>query len=644
MVALDLSFLAVCLLWTAVEGKDLNWDLRNYHYYLPYSLLNERISRDFLPASLQSYLNPLAYLPFYGMVRGEWPSFVISAVMASIHGFNLILLRRIACRLFKDPVQIFAAFVLGALSPIFWVEVGTSFNDVTISIFILLGVLFCLKSLDEEKTSPLRPLLLAGVFFGIATALKITMGIFAASAMIFVVWPRHSAPQYIRRFFAFAAGGVIGFVAFGGYWAWQLWSAFGNPVFPLFNGIFRSPDYFPRNIEVLRFIPGSILAALYFPFEMATPIAWVYTETSAADLRYAVITCLSVASIVYAAFRYSRRGVWWGNQSSDVASRVVVFVLVSFVLWGVTSANGRYGIPMALLLGVVIVQLLKRLKSQLFNVTVAVLIVLQSTQMFLTTDRRWSAAGWGDSWFEMDVPAQLKENPYLYLSVGKQSNSFVAPFLHPDSAFVNIIGQASLTASSSENRKLLRLLKEFDGRTRILTGVTKNVKDGSFLHEAYIPDLNVLVARFGIEVNQSDCKFLSSASAGQSLATNSESRYFMLSCDVKHAVWPTSEMAKLVEANKIMDLVELTCPRLFDPKQPNTDQNSRGFKRFYVGSEIDLQISPVGHVFVSKVHVLNDYDFGKAEDWLSGRMENFKCPRRQRSSPWFSLDLQPEMF
>ncbi len=64
----------LCALWTVCAGKDVNWDLLNYHYYLPFELLAGRLGQDFFAASAQSYLNPVGYLPFYLMVASGWQS------------------------------------------------------------------------------------------------------------------------------------------------------------------------------------------------------------------------------------------------------------------------------------------------------------------------------------------------------------------------------------------------------------------------------------------------------------------------------------------------------------------------------------------------------------------------------------------
>ena len=70
---------ASALLWTVVAGKDVNWDLLNYHYYLPLRAAATGASQqDFFAASAQSYLNPVGYLPFYLMVSSGWHSVAAS--------------------------------------------------------------------------------------------------------------------------------------------------------------------------------------------------------------------------------------------------------------------------------------------------------------------------------------------------------------------------------------------------------------------------------------------------------------------------------------------------------------------------------------------------------------------------------------
>ena len=90
---------------TWLQGKDVNWDLLNYHFYIAHAWWTDRLHQEFMAASLNSYLPAIGYLPFYWMVKAEWPSLVIGLVLSSIHAVNLILVWVLSERfLFRNAV------------------------------------------------------------------------------------------------------------------------------------------------------------------------------------------------------------------------------------------------------------------------------------------------------------------------------------------------------------------------------------------------------------------------------------------------------------------------------------------------------------------------------------------------------------
>src|ERR1700680_1029369 len=68
---------ALALACNCVLGKDMAWDTLNYHLYSGFSALNDRFGQDYFAAGPLAYLNPYAYVPFYGMVRAGLPALVI---------------------------------------------------------------------------------------------------------------------------------------------------------------------------------------------------------------------------------------------------------------------------------------------------------------------------------------------------------------------------------------------------------------------------------------------------------------------------------------------------------------------------------------------------------------------------------------
>jgi hypothetical protein len=46
-------------------GEDTSWDWQNYHEYSAFALINGRFNEDVAPAGIQTFLNPVAYVPAY---------------------------------------------------------------------------------------------------------------------------------------------------------------------------------------------------------------------------------------------------------------------------------------------------------------------------------------------------------------------------------------------------------------------------------------------------------------------------------------------------------------------------------------------------------------------------------------------------
>ena len=138
---------------TVLGGQDFNFDLVTYHYYLGYSAFAERLSLDFLPASFQGYQTPWPYVLLYLLDSSGVPPIVNASLHASIHALNLILLFLLteslvgAIRTARDRVMVVALWLLGAVAPIYWYLVGTSFADLMTSFPVLAGLYLVARAL-----------------------------------------------------------------------------------------------------------------------------------------------------------------------------------------------------------------------------------------------------------------------------------------------------------------------------------------------------------------------------------------------------------------------------------------------------------------------------------------------------------------
>ena len=93
-------FLAGCGLYSIYLGADANWDLLNYHLYIPFAFLKARLGFDLQPAQAQTYLNPLLDLPFFLLIRhfNDYPRFV-GFVQGATNGISLFCILILAWRL-----------------------------------------------------------------------------------------------------------------------------------------------------------------------------------------------------------------------------------------------------------------------------------------------------------------------------------------------------------------------------------------------------------------------------------------------------------------------------------------------------------------------------------------------------------------
>ena len=586
----------ICAAWTVLAGKDVNWDLLNYHYYLGYELLGRRLDQDFFAASAQSYLNPVGYLPFYLMVSAGWHSVLASVVLAALHGLALTFLFLIARTLFADlPPRERLEFsllgtALGAATGVLWPMVGSSFLDPLLAPVILAGLLLLIRS------SP-RPGV-AGALFGAAAALKYSNAIYliAALPLAFTRAGRGAA--------MFVLGAGLAIAALAGPWFAALWREFGNPVFPLMNAWFESPHWPAVNMVNERFGPRELGEALGFPFRMAALDRHLYSETFAPDLRFAALVAV-VAAVPFVRPNALRRADW----------RLFAFLAAALVLWLGTSANARYGLPVLLLAGLALARLGERLLPQkAARIALATLLALQVAICIVASPTRWFIAEpWSTRWLPYEAPERARREPALYLSVEVLPMAAVAPFLHPGSSFVNFAGQHSLPSDAPRLKALLDLHR---GRVRAL-GARLALGDAATL-KAYDDALR----RLGYRVNLADC-FVIAWRPDQdglarllnklSLASAQAEPLSVGSCALVAQPRDPADVEAERHMSAVFQRIEKRCAALRG-QTAVTEPFGSGWLRHYNGLDARLEAFG-GSVYLHRYRSATVVDLGRISDW-----------------------------
>jgi len=608
---------AICAAWTVYAGKDVNWDQLNYHYYLPFELLADRLGQDFFAASAQSYLNPIGYLPFYLMVANGWHSVAVSIVLAALHSLSIGLLYLLARTLFADLTprdrMVFSclAAALGAATGVYWMTVGGSFLDPLLAPPMLAGLLLLLR----EGRYAARRAALAGALFGAAAALKYSNAVYALAALpLALAMPGLTGVARLRAGFAYVLGGTVAVGLLAGPWLAALEREFGNPVFPLMNGWFRSPHALPINLIGERFALSDPLALLAFPFRMVTLDPNIYSENFAPDLRFAALF-VAVAGLAVVALR---RGTSTAGTLRDTDWRVFAFFACSLALWLASSANGRYGMVVLLLAGVCLARVAERLlPARAARLSLAVLLLVQLGTTFLASPTRWFLAErWSRHWFPYAVPERALREPALYLMVEILPMAVVAPLVHPASSFVNFRGQHSLP---SDSPRLTALLERHRGHVRALGRELELVEGKPAEHQVKIYDTRV--RRIGYRVDPADCfaipwrpddhDMLSRAANWLAGDPKSAEPLSVVSCRLRDPADIETERRVSV----LFDRMERSCPGLFRGQASVTEPlTTGGWSRYYAGLDARLEVH-ADRVILNRYRVAIAVELGRLSDW-----------------------------
>lgn len=465
---------------TVLGGQDLNFDLVTYHYYLGYSAFVDRFHLDFLPASFQGYQSPLPYALLYLLDSLGTPPIVNASIHASIHALNLILLFLLAESLVgangtgRNRVTVVAFWLLGAIAPIYWYLVGASFADLLTSVPVLAGLWLVARAMPGDERLSLSGFcwIAAGAALaGVATGLRIHNAIYVAGLLCALALARFQFPKDRLR-----ALGVFSLAAFAGWllwfapWAQRVYREFGNPLFPFYNGVFRSPDFPAANLPLTSFVPDNLSDLITLPFRMATYAYWVYAEARLPDVRPGLFAvCLAACGLLWLYRRARRLGVTVAVDTGPVRDDdrtaqerrvILVFFAASAVLWVATSSNARYSVALFLLGGPVCGVMLSRLlplRYVLLVIAAALLWQALLQEVFLRQHRPTSTF-WTSRYFDWDLPDRFKREPATFLSFGYQTASTLAPRVHPASAHVNLVGQYTPTIDGPGSDRIRRII------------------------------------------------------------------------------------------------------------------------------------------------------------------------------------------
>jgi hypothetical protein len=232
-----LAFVSIPL---SLGGIGISWDALNHQIYLGWSAEHPRFDRDFLAASYQSYQFPYLYWPLYKLsasgLSGAWSG----AVLATLHWLAVppVWMMARTCipgEQWSDVFMRVSAVVLAFLTGLVLSLFDSTSNDLLAAIPFVWAMALALRPLDTvrpQKLSSRHVVLLSGLFAGLSVACKLSNGPLALLLPGLWVLSGSSGRERVMNVVLGGLATVAGFLVFYGYWGWELWTHFGNPVYP----------------------------------------------------------------------------------------------------------------------------------------------------------------------------------------------------------------------------------------------------------------------------------------------------------------------------------------------------------------------------------------------------------------------------
>lgn len=612
-IAYALSPVIFCVVYALFAGKDLNYDALNYHAYLPFSLLEGRVGQDFYAAGPQSYLNPVGYLFFYFLISVFDSSMWVAVFLAASHSLIIYVLYFLSKKLFAESiddqsirVELLSALsvVIGCCTLMLMQEIGSSFIDIYTASLNLLALYFII-SIRNEKDLKLAGA--AGAALGISVALKSISVVYAFPLFISLLVRVGVSSRTIRLILIFCGVSLVFYAAVAGFWLLKVYQYTGNPIFPLFNDFFCSDYYFCQSISQVRFQKQSFVEYLYWPFIVALPVTWYYSELIAPDVRFLVL-----AIAICCLFFKKGRGFF---KSKTSIGQVALFYILSFVFWIVLLGNGRYAIDLFVLVGpLLVLALFSLLNRRMFGWAVVLVIGFQVLVTFAVGVYRWAPIGFGDEWFDFSVPEELKAEPYLYVSIDGQSASFLALKVHPDSAFINISGQLTLPFNDALQYRFESMLSKNDAGIKIITRAY--VGEMREWIESWVERINRSVERVGLKVADSgSCRLISAKTMSDVRGEKIERERYVVCSAVYDKQLSEDFQMDVVLYDRVFDELSEICKDWFNPKYAVTERDGKDWMRRYAGTDLRVSVDKHGVIWVRFSNRILPWSVGNIKTW-----------------------------
>lgn len=461
----------VVTIWYAVaRGQDFNWDQLNYHIGIPVLLHNGMFWKSIDPAGIQSYFDPSVLQIQYWAIRHL--SAISFVVMLAIVQSLAFVTAGFMCGVLASPAGGWKAlafallgFALCLMAPVPLSEAGTTFIDLVTAVPVLAA--YALLLTRGRWLSLAASGLLAGALLGMATALKLTNGVFVLGAAGFMLAGPDSFRQRLGWMFLCGTAATLAVLAAGGTWALELWRHFGSPIFPYYNAIFKSKDFGLTDLKDTRFLHASVFDIWLYPLDWLHPwLMWVRrlvgfprsnlpepsSELTFVDYRWFV--AIAGSTLFLAALPFSRR--WGSRRLAEPGTGLVFAFIADYLVWMFEFGIHRYLVVLDVLCGAVLLVLAMAIRPHVMRF--GLLLLLVAVQWYGMVVPNWGHLPWQEHWQGINRnPMDIGPHAIVFLT--RVPSLFVSASLSPDARYVGIYDTyGAMDLVSRDNTGLTRQL------------------------------------------------------------------------------------------------------------------------------------------------------------------------------------------
>lgn len=437
-------------------GQDICFDLRNYHLYIPYAFLHGRESIDLLAAGpVHTFFNPLPDIPYYLIFSylNNWPK-ITGFLMGSYYGLSLFILYKWVTKIITGNSV--STYFLQTATCIFaltgmagFLQIGMFSNEELLTVFAVLAAYLLFCGTDERFGFQLKYLAGAAFLVSFAAGLKYTAAPAAIGVGLCCLFLLIKNKASYKAYLCVIGTAVAGFLLADGYFLWHKWKELGNPLFPYFNHIFKSPLFPHTALANSPFVPHGWKERLFLPF----------LRLSFFDSEYRLDFRILWGYISF--ILLGAGGLFYIKKRPLFKPYVLLLGLFigTYIPWVIFFGNIRYAIFLEILSSLLLVCLSVRFIPVKYLSGLLIGLSAYSVNQSLSL---WPRAKFVSQNITFSQPVFIEDNSLVVMG---GHFSFLIPFLNPNARYIGGINfQSGKMPLTRAKRRFIAPLQRLDYR------------------------------------------------------------------------------------------------------------------------------------------------------------------------------------